>query len=249
MIVMIEAIQKHWSRDAKSYAKAVRSTLDSKKARSSWQELFTDALGGGKLKVLDVGTGPGIVALMLAELGHDVTAVDFSEEMLAAARKNARACNLDVKFKKGDAEKLPFARESFDAVVSRYVLWTVPDPEKAISEWKRVLKPGGKVVIVDGNWYSNENSIKRRAWHALSVLLVAITERKNPLTHEFDDELKSKLWSIKAKRPDADRKMLEKMGFQDIRVNEGINRRALTKIEYLKYGYQGDAFMISGTKP
>jgi len=245
---MIEAIQKHWSRDARSYAKAVRSTLNSKIARNSWQDLFTEYLGVGKFEVLDVGTGPGIVAIMLAELGHDVTGVDFSEEMLEAARKNANTFNLDVKFRKGDAEKLPFKSGSFDAVVSRYVLWTVPGPEKAISEWKRILKPGGRVVIVDGNWYSNENSIKRKCWHALSIILVVLTERKNPLTHEFDAELKSKLWSIKAKRPEADRKMLEKMGFRDIRVKEGINRRALTKMEYLKYGYQGDAFIISGTK-
>ena len=86
------------------------------------------------------------------------------------------------------------------------------------------------------------------AWHALSVALVAITERKNPFSHKFNDDLKEKLWSIKAIRPDADRKMLKKAGFGDIRVKEGLNRKALTRMEYLKYGYQGDAFMISGTK-
>ncbi|MDM7912264.1 MAG: methyltransferase domain-containing protein [Methanotrichaceae archaeon] len=245
---MIEDIERHWSKDAKSYSKAVRTTLKSRKARASWQELFTEFLGPKKLKILDVGTGPGIVALMLAELGHDVTGVDFSSEMLEAARKNAAACNLSVDFRRGDAEELPIASSSYDAVVSRYVLWTIPDPMRAIYEWKRVLRPGGKIVIVDGNWYSNEDSIKRRAWHALSVILVVLTEWKNPFTHELDEELKSKLWSIRARRPDADRKMLEEAGFRDIRVRDGVNKRALTRLEYLKYGYQGDAFMISGTK-
>ena len=56
---MEEAIEKHWSSDAESYYKAVRSTLESKRARNSWQELFTEAMGAGKKKILDVGTGPG----------------------------------------------------------------------------------------------------------------------------------------------------------------------------------------------
>ena len=80
---------------------------------------------------------------MLSELGHDVTGVDFSDEMLGAARRNAKTYGLDVDFKKGDAESLPFENSTFDAVVNRYVLWTVPGPERALKEWTRVLKPGG----------------------------------------------------------------------------------------------------------
>lgn len=245
---MKEALRNFWSSDADSYNKAIKSTLHSVNLKKSWQEIFTEVLGDNKLKILDVGTGPGIVALMLAELGHDVTGVDLSEDMLKNALKNRDALSISVDFRKGDAEHLPFNDESFDAVVNRYVLWTVPDPKTAISEWNRVLKPGGKIVIIDGNWYANENSIKRKLWHAFSLVLVILTERKNPLTSNLDPKLKNKLWSIKASRPDADRRFLEQRGFKDIYVMDKINRRTKNLLEHLKYGYQGDTFLITATK-
>jgi ubiquinone/menaquinone biosynthesis C-methylase UbiE len=245
---MKEAIERHWSRDANNYNKSIKITLKSEETKRHWQEVFTDALRKDHLKILDVGTGPGIVAFLLAELGHDVTGVDFSQVMLRNALKNKQALGLPVDFKIGDAEKLPFDDNTFDAVVSRYVLWTVTDPMKAMLEWKRVLKPGGKVVIVDGNWHHGENTIKRRAWHTLSLVLIAVTERKNPLTHEFSPDLKKDLWSLKVKRPDADRRFLEQSGFKKICLKEGISTRNRTVLEYLKSGYMEDAFLISAIK-
>lgn len=248
MIVMKEAIERHWSSDANNYNKSIKITLKSEETKRHWQEIFTEALGKGRLKVLDVGTGPGIVAFLLAELGHDVTGVDFSQGMIRNAFKNRESLGLPVDFRIGDAEKLPFGDNTFDAVVSRYVLWTVTDPMKAIIEWKRVLKPGGKVVIVDGNWHHGENTIKRRFWHALSLFLIAVTERKNPLTHEFNAELKKDLWSIKADRPEADRRFLKQSGFENIQIKEGIGPRLSTLLEYLKSGYQEKAFWIAALK-
>jgi ubiquinone/menaquinone biosynthesis C-methylase UbiE len=83
MIVMKEAIERHWSSDANNYNKSIKITLKSEETKRHWQEIFTEALGKGRLKVLDVGTGPGIVAFLLAELGHDVTGVDFSQGMIS----------------------------------------------------------------------------------------------------------------------------------------------------------------------
>jgi ubiquinone/menaquinone biosynthesis C-methylase UbiE len=245
---MKETIEKHWSADASSYNKSIQKALYSEETKKPWKEIFTQVLGKDSLNLLDVGTGPGIVAFLLAELGHCVTGVDFSEEMLSNARRNNKALGLNVDFRKGDAENLPFADEAFDAVVSRYVLWTVPDPKKAIREWKRVLKPGGMVIIIDGNWYGNRTTLKRRIWHELSLLLILITEHRNPYTHEFGPELKKGLWCIETKRPDADRKLLEQNGFKDIYVKDKINQRTQTMIEHLKYGYQGDAFLITAIK-
>ncbi len=146
---------------------------------SIWVGALKDILNGGeRLKILDVGTGPGFLALILAEIGHEVTGLDISEGMLEKARYNARARDLMIDFCLADAENLPFQDEDFDLVVSKYLLWTLPDPEKAIDEWRRVLKPDGRVVLIDGVWFDPAvNTWLRRN---LSTLLGIVTERRNP---------------------------------------------------------------------
>ena len=67
--------------------------------------------------------------------------------MLRIAKEKARRSKLRVEFKLGDAENLPFDDESFDATICRHVLWTLPNPQRASEEWRRVVVPGGKVVI------------------------------------------------------------------------------------------------------
>ena len=246
---MKETINKYWSNDADGYNKSVRRSLHSKREKNAWQEIFTEALGKEKLKILDVGTGPGIVAFLLSELGHDVTGVDLSEEMLRNASENAARFNIPVEFRQGDAENLPFEDESFDAIVNRYVLWTLPNPDKAIAAWRRVLKPDGKVVIVDGNWYLNiDSSLKRKAWRYLAMPLVLITERRNPLATSLDTSVKDKLWSTHKKRPDADIEILENLSFSDIHIRDAINHRTQTYFDHLKNGYYGDTFLVTGIK-
>ncbi|CAD7767201.1 MAG: Ubiquinone/menaquinone biosynthesis C-methyltransferase UbiE [Candidatus Argoarchaeum ethanivorans] len=247
---MKEIINKFWSKDADNYSKSAIRSMHSTKEKKGWQEIFTEVFGKEKLNVLDVGTGPGIIAFLLAELGHDVTGVDLSEEMLRKAMENATHFDLSVEFTPGDAENLPFEDGSFDAVVNRHVLWTLPNPEKAIAEWRRVLKTGGKIVIVDGNWYLNLEfrSLNRRVRGVLAMILVLITERKDLRKSGSYCNVEKKLWSTNKKRPDTDIEILENLGFKDIIVREGINRRTYPFLENLKRGYWGDTFLVSGVK-
>jgi ubiquinone/menaquinone biosynthesis C-methylase UbiE len=69
--------------------------------------------------------------------------------MIAEARRKAAERGVSVRFEEADAEQLPFAPRSFDLAISRHVLWTLPHPEAAIDEWIRVLRPGGRLVVVD----------------------------------------------------------------------------------------------------
>ena len=121
--------------------------------RAAWDRILDLVLAGRRaLEVLDVGCGTGFLTFELAARGHRVTGVDFAAAMIAEARRKAAALGLAVALEEADAEALPFAPASFDLVISRHVLWTLPHPEAAIDGWIRVLRRGGRLAIVDGQF-------------------------------------------------------------------------------------------------
>jgi len=123
-----------------------------------------------------VGTGTGFLALLFAELGHEVTGIDLSEGMLEKAKHNADNMGLKIDLFHGDAENLPFEDCSFDLVANKYLLWTLQEPACAVHEWKRVLKPGGMIFAIDGNWFDPrpDRHIKRM----LSELVESFAKKK-----------------------------------------------------------------------
>lgn len=120
---MKNQIRIRWNQDAKNYNRSTECTWNSEYERSAWISIFENIISKDKMTVLDVGTGPGIIAFFLAELGKKVMGIDLSENMIQIARRNARDYNLDVDFRVGDAENLPFDDESFDAVVNRQSIY------------------------------------------------------------------------------------------------------------------------------
>lgn len=99
-------------------------------------------------RVLDVGTGTGVVALAAAHRGARVTGLDLTPALLAVARENARIAGRDdIEWTEGDAEALPYADASFDVVVSQFGHMFAPRPDVAIAEMHRVLRPGGRIAF------------------------------------------------------------------------------------------------------
>ena len=109
--------------------------------------------GPESIRVLDVGTGPGFFAIILAQMGYQVTAVDYTASMLEEARRNAGALAGKIDFQRMNAEELLFAEHSFDVLVTRNLTWNLPNPEKAYGQWVRALAPGGLLLNFDANWY------------------------------------------------------------------------------------------------
>ncbi len=244
-----EKLNSYWNHAADEYNQYSSENKQNDPGKVRWQSLFTSAFPKDATTVLDVGTGPGNIAMMLAELGYDVTGVDLSSTMLKFARQNAEIRNLSIKYEQSDAESLPFEDNSFDVVVSRHVLWTTTDPEKVLMEWMRVLKPTGRIVYVDGNWYRSDGTLKRKLWMGLSMFLKLITEFRDPRSEDFTEEMKKDLWSVKNVRPQYDLILLEKIGFRDITVKKSINREVFGLMDYLKSGYWGPTFMVFAEKP
>jgi len=97
-------------------------------------------------RILDVGCGGGWSTLLMRELGHQAEGLD-----LHASEVEARAVAPDLPYTQGDASKLPFAADTFDAVAMYQVLEHVPTPERALEESMRVLRRGGRLIVVGPN--------------------------------------------------------------------------------------------------
>ncbi|SMD25958.1 class I SAM-dependent methyltransferase [Kibdelosporangium aridum] len=150
----VVAVARTWNARAARYDQYYRSYAEA--GRDAWRRLYRDAinalLGPEPRRVLDVGTGTGFAAVLLAELGHDVTGMDASKQMLERAHEEATRRSVTVEWCHGDGHDVPIA--SYDLVTCRYVLWTLPAPGAALSSWARALRPGGAVLVADGRWHT-----------------------------------------------------------------------------------------------
>jgi ubiquinone/menaquinone biosynthesis C-methylase UbiE len=104
----------------------------------------------GRERILDAGCGPGHTALAFAPFAAGVIALDLAEEMLAQGRSLAAQRGIvNVEFRRGDVERLPFGAAEFDLVISRYSAHHWPEPVAALREFRRVLRPQGTVLLAD----------------------------------------------------------------------------------------------------
>lgn len=142
-----DQIREWWDIAQHDYDAVPAHGVHSEEEKEIWQEALIQLLGTAqKLKVLDMGTGTGFLALLLAEMGHDVTGADWSGNKLEKAKEKTKSSSTSIKFVREDAENLSFEAERFDAVVSRHLIWTLSNPASAFREWARVTKPGGRVL-------------------------------------------------------------------------------------------------------
>ncbi|QLK27154.1 class I SAM-dependent methyltransferase [Natrinema zhouii] len=147
-----ELVRQHWNGRATTFDDASQHGIHSEEQRDQWLAVLREWTGDDPLQVLDIGCGTGVVSLLLAELGHDVTGVDFAPEMLERARKKAEQAGRSADFYRGDAEALAVPDDTVDLVTARHLLWTLPNPEAAIEEWQRVVEPGGRILVIEGYW-------------------------------------------------------------------------------------------------
>ncbi|RJX20590.1 MAG: class I SAM-dependent methyltransferase [Desulforudis sp.] len=242
-----EMIRERWNRRADTFDKSPGHGIHAGKEKDAWISLFQRVLGNERLEILDVGTGTGVIALLLAELGHRVTGVDIAEQMVHHGREKAKNLHLAVDFRIGDAEELPFQNDSFDVVINRHVVWSLPNPEKAMAEWKRVLRHGGKLVIMDSNW-GKTAPLYKRVWRFFAQLLILLTERRNLWTRQGHRQMEKHLPMRQKKRPEADIEILRGLGFQ-VEVMKVDIPRWDTLLGYLKYGYfRGEKFLLAAIK-
>jgi glycosyltransferase involved in cell wall biosynthesis/ubiquinone/menaquinone biosynthesis C-methylase UbiE len=150
-------------------------------------DLLRSILSEGQL-VLDAGCGPGTYGLILAEQGCRVVGVDISHKTLELARRRAAARELSFLPVTGDLEMLPFQAESFDVCFCAYTLHHFPDNNAAVAELTRVLKPGGKMVLIEPNGSNLAVRLSNRLENWFKFWLVKLgadTPNETLHTHEI----------------------------------------------------------------
>lgn len=144
----------YWDERSATYDEDVDHGLTRADAREAWRSRLRTWVPGSGLRVLDLGSGTGSLSRLLAEAGHRVTGVDLAAEMVRAAE--AKCADLPAErrpdFVVGDAAAPPIEPGSIDVVLTRHVTWTLPDPHAALAGWVRLLRPGGRLVLVEGRW-------------------------------------------------------------------------------------------------
>lgn len=166
---------EYWTRYAAEYDEHQASRLAHPAERETWSRVWAQVLPERTCTILDAGTGSGNVALLLAGAGHEVTGIDLATGMLEQAHAKSGDHPNPPTFLLGDAVDPPFAPGSFDAIVSRYLLWTLRDAPSALARWYTLLRPGGVLVAVDAPWFEDGGSMPRG------------TDRQNHFATAYDE--------------------------------------------------------------
>jgi ubiquinone/menaquinone biosynthesis C-methylase UbiE len=245
-----DAVRKVWDLSSTTYDNIPGHRIGTPEEKNAWiQELGRD-LPSVALAVLDVGCGTCAIGLLFAEMGHRVTGVDLSEDMIARARRKVEESKLVIDLRTGDAEHLPFEDGSFDVIVTRHLLWTLPNPEIALKEWFRVLTPRGMLVVIDGVWH--DNSLGTRVRMRISSGMARIFEPESTHPASYSEGVRTRLPLGGGVSEETMQAFLQQAGFLDMQFRDLMYIRELQKLQlpwYRRFAQGKSYYLVTSTKP
>lgn len=240
-------IKDYWTERSPTFNDAITQALYGKDA-PIWERLIYTQIDKNKpLNILDIGTGPGMFAVLTGKNpNYKVFAVDSSEGMLEKARKNAEHFGAKVLFQLADAHSLPFEDAAFNVIMMRNVVWNLPNPKEAYKEWRRVLKTNGKIINFDANWYLRlYNEALQKIYEQRPDLKLKEVLPKG--MEERMEEIAKHLPLSKEFRPIWDIQCLLELGFTKMELNANINQLVYDEAKQTLYEFTPQ-FMITATK-
>lgn len=245
----------YWTQRSATYSQENREEL-SDEHRQTWRSVITgqiEARFPGRsresLRILEVGTGPGFFAIILAEAGYHITAIDLTPAMLAEARRNAGSLVQRIDFREMNAEELTFADGCFDLIVTRNLTWNLPHPEKAYAQWCRVLKRNGMLLNFDANWYNylfHEDARIGYQQDRENTAAKGCADLNVGDNYDVMENIARRIPLSPVTRPQWDRQVLSALGM-DVSVNENIWQQVWSEQEQLSFA-STPMFMIRAVR-
>ena len=255
---IISANRDYWGRRAPSYSYEVNRDDLQGSGYEPWLQMFEEQFAANfgdrapdELRVLDIATGPGFFAIILARAGYCVTAIDLTPSMLEKARENAGETAEIIDFREMNAEELTFADGTFDVIVTRNLTWDLPHPAEAYREWHRVLRPGGLLLNFDSNWYRyliDDEAKEAYDTDRANAAAIGIKYNEFPEVDYGDmEKIAEELPLTRDLRPDWDIEVLTEIGF-DASADTEIWQRLWNDRDKVNYS-STPMFMVRAVKP
>lgn len=248
-----DEIADYWNARSATFDRSPGHGIAPGAEQEAWRALLDERLGAlDGQRVLELASGTGEFTRLLAGTGAHVTGIDLCDGMLSRARPKVKAAGERVRLYLGDAEETREQPSSYDAVVCRHLVWTLTDPARAFSDWFRVLRPGGRLLVIDGDWVKLPfwGRVRRATGYALIALMRTPMEDMNWDAHE---RIMRQLPFGGGLRAAPLAEMLRGAGFSDVSVGSiatvrRAQRRAAPFPRSLTVGVYRD-FWMSAAKP
>lgn len=182
-------VRDYWDVDSSTYDRSPGHNPQTAVELAVWAASLRRLLPPPPARVLDAGAGTGFLSLLLAREGYRVTALDLAPGMLARLGEKAHSRGLDVTLVEANAANPP--RDDFDAVIERHVVWTLPEPRRALEAWHEAA-PKGRLVLVESLWGSSAGP-EEQLRSAARDLLGRIRHTPSDHHRDYDPEVVSEL--------------------------------------------------------
>jgi SAM-dependent methyltransferase len=192
-----------WDAEAATFDDEPDHGLRDPDTRAAWDELLVELLGvpdGAGSRVADLGCGTGSLALLLAARGHHVQGLDVSPAMLELAEAKSLSAGIPVQFDLGDVSAPDLPAGAFDVVLSRHVVWALPDQRDTLRRWTDLLAPGGRMLLVEGFWFTEAGLRESELLDLLDPRLRVLTTRRLDDPHLWGKPVDDERYAVLAER-------------------------------------------------